>query len=632
MITVSAATVVTSLLLLADGPSGIHDQHDALQVWVAPDTVRVNPETGRYFEDHRGLDQERPAGNYRVHNSVWDAASGRVSLWSARNEFVSFQVVVGSSQPIQGIRLTLDGLAGPDGQRLAGRNVALFRAWHVRVRSPSAGYARTSLGAGWYPDGLLPAAEDGTVTCDLPDARNLIGPSHRYQTIWVDVCVPRDRADAPPGEYAGQLRISWPGGQKELRVTLTVWDFALPDEIHCRGDIWNGSLQAMTDEQELWWYQLLRQHRLQPGVAYYRPGLKIEGTQVTLDWTTYDRRLSKYLDGTAFTDKYGYWGPGSAVPLEHLLLPFDCNKKGRAGGGWPLSLPATGPSPDFERVWVETARQVRQHLDARPETRQCRKVVFLGGLDESYNREAYAKMIYYSQLLRQGLGKEWFQYRIDGGYDSAAMEQLQPHVDLWVCHTAGFDADKMARFRRLGVEPWFYGPMVYERAANSACGSNTFTDLDLLTCRGVGWVAWKLRSGFCQWEFDAFYDDTGRLRRPSEPFEKGWTEAMNCRYGGHEYNGSGLLIYRGALAGRERPIPSIRLKAHRRGLQDYEYFWLLRQARREQQADEMVNSIVIATPFGRAAVGNVDTWKHNGEDWDQVRIRAGELLHAANRK
>jgi hypothetical protein len=234
-------------------------------------------------------------------------------------------------------------------------------------------------------------------------------------------------------------------------------------------------------------------------------------------------------------------------------------------------------------------------------------------------------------------------------------------VDLWVCHTAGFDTEKMTRFRRLGVEPWFYGPMVYERAANSACGSNTFTDLDLLTCRGVGWVAWKLRSGYCQWEFDAFYDDTGRLRRPTEPFGKGWTEAMNCRYGGQEYNGSGLLIYRGELAGRQRPIPSIRLKAHRRGLQDYEYFWLLRQAGRErktwgklpacqntrsqagslrhdfftaseQQADEMVNSIVIATPFGRAAIGNVDIWKHNGEDWDQVRIRAGELLQAASRK
>ena len=268
----------------------------------------------------------------------------------------------------------------------------------------------------------------------------------------------------------------------------------------------------MTDEQELCWYQLLRQHRLQPGVAYYRPGLKIEGTQVTLDWITYDCRLSKSLDGTAFTDNTGLGArfrgaAGAPAP------PF-IHKTGHADGGWPLSLPATGTSPDFERVWVETARQVRQHLDARTETRQCRKVVFLGGLDESsYNQEAYAKMIYYLRLLRQGLGKEWFQYRIDGGYDSAAMKSNSSRMWTCGCATRLVSTRQDGPLSPAGGRAVVLRPMVYERAANSACGSNTLTDLDLLTCRGVGWVAWKLCSGFCQWEFDAFYDDTGRLRR-----------------------------------------------------------------------------------------------------------------------
>jgi hypothetical protein len=411
---------------------------------------------------------------------------------------------------------------------------------------------------------------------------------------------------------------------------LDVWDFALPDEIHCRGDIWNDTLLSMSEGQEMLWYQLLRQHRLQPGVAYYRPELKLEGTNVTIDWTEYDRRLRRYWDGSAFTGTHGYWGPGYGQPLDHCLLPFDCGKQGR--GGWPLGVPQNGPTPAFEAIWLETARQVREHLDSFPESRNIRKVLFLGGLDESYDGAAYQRMIYFSKLLRRGLGRDWFQYRIDGGYDAAAMEELQPHVDLWVCHTAGFDEATIARFRRLGGEPWFYGPMVYERHANSACGSNTFTDLDLLTCRGVGWAAWKLRSGYCQWEFDACYDDTGVLRRPTKPFDARWTEAMNCRYGGQEYNGSGLLVYRGTLDGRGKPLPSIRLKAHRRGLQDYEYFWLLREVGMGTQADELVNSVVVAVPFGRAAMGNVDIWKHESELWDEARLRAGQLLHAATPK
>lgn len=53
-----------------------------------------------------------------------------------------------------------------------------------------------------------------------------------------------------------------------------------------------------------------------------------------------------------------------------------------------------------------------------------------------------------------------------------------------------------------------------------------------------------------------------------------------CRCGTGEYNGSGLLIYRGEPMGRSHPVPSIRLKAHRRGFQDYEYFWLLERAGR----------------------------------------------------
>src|SRR5205807_6766340 len=44
---------------------------------------------------------------------------------------------------------------------------------------------------------------------------------------------------------------------------------------------------------------------------------------IQFDWTSYDARLGKYLDGSAFTEKYGYSGPGYGVPTELLILPFD---------------------------------------------------------------------------------------------------------------------------------------------------------------------------------------------------------------------------------------------------------------------------------------------------------------------
>jgi len=158
--------------------------------------------------------------------------------------------------------------------------------------------------------------------------------------------------------------------------------------------------------------------------------------------------------------------------------------------------------------------------------------------------------------------------------------------------------------------------MIYEREENSACGSNTFLDLDTLTCRGIGWAAWKHCCGYCEWEFEWNTD-------------RSWTDPINWVTEHVEYNGSGLLIYRGDVIGSPGPVPSIRLKAHRRGFQDYEYFWLLREAGKEKEAHEIVSSVIYTAPFGEASVGNTEIWRNNPEAWDAARIRAGELLQQA---
>lgn len=612
-------------LLFPDAAATGRDSGPAeVTVWATGDGVRVDPQRGRYLEDRRDIQADYPGGDYRRRNAVWDAAAARVTLHAARNEFVAFQVIFQSSRPVAGVQLHFSRLRGPADKVLCGRQIALYKAWYLHVTRPSSGYDKLSLGPAWYPDALLPARHADHISFDVPDEANAIGSGQRNQSIWVDVYVARDRADAPPGTYRGELVVSWPGGRQAIEVELHVWDLALPEEIHCRGDIWNGSLRRMKPQQELQYYQMARRHRFLPGVAGYRPKLTVRTAEVTIDWTAYDARLEKYLDGSAFTAAHGYWGPGQGLPIDHLLLPFDVD--------WPVAVPEEGPREGAESVWIETARRFKAHFDAQPSLRRVGKIVFIGDLDESYHEAAYKKMIYYCDLLRRATGPEWFQYRIDGGYGRAAMETLQNHVDLWVCHTIGFDAAKMAHFRRRGIETWFYGPMIYERRANSACGSNTLTDLDLLTCRGVGWAAWKHQSGYCQWEFDAFYDQKSQTFKPEAAGDRAWKEAINCRYGTGEYNGSGLLIYRGRPMGLSQPVPSIRLKAHRRGFQDYEYFWLLNRANRRQQADRFVDSIVHSVPFGSAAVGNTEIWSNDPEAWDAIRVRIGRLLDAERKR
>ena len=600
-----------------------------IRVWATSDGVRVNPVTGKYFEDRTDIHKDYPTGEYAKRNAVWDAAKRRVTLHAARNEFVSFQVVVakGDSAPLDrtvNAIAIFRSLTGPDGAKIDGKNVSLFKAWYVKVTRPSArGFEPASLGQGWYPDALVPASSTKGMPLSIPDAVNGIGASQRNQTVWVDIYVPRDRKKCPPGTYTGELGVYSRGGKRMITVALKVWDFALPEEIHCRGDIWNGTLKRMPPKQEMQYYQMAKQHRFQPGVCFYRPKLTVEGTNVSIDWTEYDKRVGPYLDGTAFTDKYGYWGPGYGVPIQHIILPFDCEKGSNRSRAWPIAPPKEGRTKEFEAVWVETAKQVKAHFDADPARKKVEKIIFLDSLDESYNKDAYEKMVYYCKLLRRGLGKEWFKFRIDGGYKHTAMEKLHPYIGLWVCHTKVFDEEwaKVSRFRKKGVETWFYGP-IHTRFGGS--GSNTCTDLDLLSGRGIGWLAWKLKSGYCQWEFDAHWLE-GRAFEP----ERSWTEAVNYRKNYVEANGSGLLIYRGKFIGLKQPVPSIRLKAHRRGFQDYEYFWLLSQAGKGDQADRLVDSVIHAVPFGASAKGKSEFWKNNPEAWDAVRIKIGEMLHVA---
>jgi hypothetical protein len=61
----------------------------------------------------------------------------------------------------------------------------------------------------------------------IPDEYNKI-VNQKNHAIWIDIYVPYDRGEAPPGTYTGQVQISWEGGADSVHVELNVWDFALP--------------------------------------------------------------------------------------------------------------------------------------------------------------------------------------------------------------------------------------------------------------------------------------------------------------------------------------------------------------------------------------------------------------------
>ena len=110
-------------------------------------------------------------------------------FWAARNQHVSVQLAIRSSQPRAGVTAEVLPLEGPEGNTIAGATV--HRVGYVVVGSHSKDTPESELigeAPGWYPDPLL------DFPFDLKDR-----PTH---SLWVTVRMP---ADARPGVYRGTI-------------------------------------------------------------------------------------------------------------------------------------------------------------------------------------------------------------------------------------------------------------------------------------------------------------------------------------------------------------------------------------------------------------------------------------------
>jgi hypothetical protein len=600
------------------------------RVWVANDSVRIDPRGGRAYEDNPFLFPDALTGDYQSSSLIWNGVRRTVTLKAARNETVSFQIIVDrlTDKPVSHARVQIGDLVGPNGSRISRAQIELFKEWYVEVKRPSS--MEYTLGAGWYPDALLPCdrwqgnlyPSSYVMPFDIPDQLNNLGEQQRNQALWVDLYVPKERDKVPAGSYRSKIVITADSGTFELDIELEVWDFALPEETHLAGNIHTDTeINDLPEDLELKYFQLIRRHRLAMGVLGYAPELEVKGTDVSINWTSYDQRLGKYLDGRAFTEEYGYHGPGYGIPIEHLVLPFDSHPmnvyKVRRGiqiagkefkfyRAWPVDRPEQGITAEYETVFKKAFQAFQQHFDANPRWNRTRLIVFFLGLDEAYDETSWEQMVYYARLL-DASGAKRLEFRIDGLYPMEAMERLSQYVDIAILAPGNWDLARIKEMRKKGIEDWFYT-------------SPGVVDGDLLGCRAMSWVCWKYGiSSWTVWELD--YNALRAYLFPE-------TYVTGDRI----YNLHGMLVYRGETMGLKQPVASIRLKQLRRGAQDYEYFWLAaRDPKGRAMVDQAVGGVINDPLRSEQSWGLPAMWNHNSEAWEKVRIRVGEALNSSGK-
>lgn len=197
-------------------------------------------------------------GTYKIMQDM-ESPQGKASgvrIWSARNEWESFQVVIRPAHVLKGLEVSLSDFKSKKAT-LPSEAFSVRKVEYVKVKHPTDSYGK----AGLWPDPLPTYFKPE----DLAPGRN--------HPFWITVKVPKE---TPAGVYEGKVTLSSADGWKEeVPVKLEVWDFELPDTPTMRSGFGLGRLEASarynnltTEEQKRKHFDLymkaMSDHRISP--------------------------------------------------------------------------------------------------------------------------------------------------------------------------------------------------------------------------------------------------------------------------------------------------------------------------------------------------------------------------------
>ncbi len=561
------AAIAACVTLLASPPLA----RAAWRVWTVTGTVRARRDT--------------PAGEGRA-----------VRLSAARDETESFQVLMRTGAPVRGIRLEAGRLEGPGGAVIPAEAVRLFRQHFLHLAVPT--HRNESFEPGWYADALIPLRHPLTGAPLPADARFRAVPfdlpAGQTHGFLADVHVP---ADAAPGAYRGALRLTAEGTEAvEVPVALTVRGFRLPRVSALRTAFGSPA------------------HRMR---GHYRRRADA-GKEEPADWDAVDRQCAAMLsrhrinatpppdllaperreDGTyGFTD-------AQVAGLRTFVDTYHVNA---LRVGRPTSVVK---DPDKEKdklhAWLAAFDRLAKRLDRPP-------ITFYTYLkDEPNDAEAYRFVRRWGRAVREA----------DSVVQVLVVEQTSPQkeawgdlygaVDIWCALFPLFKAESAAARQAKGETVWTY---------TALCQRDPtpwwHIDFPLLHYRVPAWIAWRYRiRGLLYWGGLSFW------RQVDDPWTQPETLDRRDRGKGLVWNGEGSIVYPGRACGYEGIAPSLRLKALRDAVEDYEYFSILERAGRAEEAQAVVR------PLAASWV----EWEKDPAAYEKARRHLAEMIEAGRKR
>ncbi|MBI2895764.1 MAG: DUF4091 domain-containing protein [Deltaproteobacteria bacterium] len=561
---------------------------------------------------------------------LFDPRSRRpaITLEAARDETVAFQVVLRGESRVM-VRLEVSDLRGPDVIR-ASADARRFLAHYVRVDPGGFEWGPPSRVLPWpehYPDALVPFEPTCGLEADVPDRPidSFRVPPARgsNQAVWVDVHVPREKA---AGTYRGRVAVRARGGQLEIPVSLRVHEATLPARptLEAVAEVYHPyeGEGLGSDMRSPAWQRMARcvqrlahQHR----AVFIERSSEAIGPDPTA-WAAYDLAFGAALDGSLFTREGGYVGPGASEPVAVWRTP------------WPQPYDGALERPlidDEVRRYEQYAREWDEHASERGWSRTAffayvfdeidgpQDSVGEGGEARQPSREYLAMAHEQIRRVQAALDAGARHARIDllwTGHTDPGSWRQRPGLDLvgtirrWAPSGEAASPSFLSERVRSGEKAWFY------HAGHPHLGVHSI-NASGIELRAWGAIAVRYGlGGHLVWA--ANFSD------PRRPYDHPSYRRDDDRFG------NGTLFYPGArlatigLPARAEPVPSMRLKAWRSGLQDADLVALARAAGHGAEAKRLLDALV---PRALADARGPAAWPDDTGAWHQFHRRLLEL-------
>lgn len=566
-------------------------------------------------------------GRVGLDHEDYAIADGPLQLHAARNETVAFQLYLQNLGDGKGeVQLAFGDFRSEFGLIPSADNLRYFRAWYHRVDRGGYTWGPRSRVLDWpanYPDALIPPQSGCDATTTLFNAVPVPAQKHGLQVIWVDLYIPPNQA---PGDYRGELQLTRPDGHKVVQaIKLKVWPTTIPEKpsITAVGEVYRAYRMEGRGEDNTTAQWRAMSHCYQQ-IAHAHRTVFLERTPALADdtdWADYDAAYASVLDGSLFTQEQGYYGPGQGEPVPIWRTP------------WPqdYDIRIEAPLSDEEvTLWQRRAAAWAEHVRQRGwQSTDYFAYIFDevdGPTDESdssdmrrdYLQMAHEQMRRVQSAIDAGSGDVpidlmWTSHSDPAQWAGVEGVDLAGTIRLWVPNAGAANPRYLGERAALGEKVWFYHD------------GHPHIGVHSINASGIDMRTWGVTGA--RYAFDGQLMWAVNLGSDERPFARPSYKDEDDRFG------NGVMVYPGnqlpkiGFPAAPGPLPSIRLKMWRRGLQDADLVAMARDAGQGSAVDALLQEQI---PEALAAAGSgAARWSDDPADWVDFHR---ELLKLASQR